>query len=146
MSMYESVEQLHGLDFIEDDENKNRTKQSMKDECDINNIMMRYTKTGMITHLARGVPQFADVSKLTSYKEAIDNIHAATEYFYTLPAKVRSKFENDPASFIEITTSPDAKEKLTELGILALENKESKKEAPIPSPEPVPDPDPKGPE
>lgn len=40
------------------------TKQSFKDECDINQIVAKFEKTGLVNHLARGVPQFADVSEM----------------------------------------------------------------------------------
>lgn len=77
------------------------TKQEFKAECDINNIIRRFHKDGFLRHMAQGMPQFLDVSELGDYRTAIDQVRAAERWFSQLPAKVRTKFDNDAAAFLD---------------------------------------------
>ncbi len=129
-----------------------RTKQSMKDECDVNNIMVRYQKTGLLTHTAKGLPQFADVSAVADYRTAIDNVRAVQDYFDGLPSKVRQRFENDPREFMEYLESGASQEDLEALGLEVLgdrrapaqDRRESDVAIPAGSVEPPPDAGPEG--
>ncbi len=94
-----------------------RAKQSMKDECDVNLIVERFAKTGLISHLAEGVPQFVDVSELSDYRTVIEQVRKVDEYFAGLPAKVRSVFENDPSRFMDFLESGASAEDLKKLGL-----------------------------
>lgn len=95
-----------------------RTKQSFKDECDINKIMAKYRKGQVVTHLARGTPRFADVSELTDYRSAIHAVRDGDRFFEGLPADVREAFRNDPAEFVDAMTSGGmTDERLAELGV-----------------------------
>lgn len=97
-------------------------RQSMKDECDINNIVARYEKTGVLTHLNASQATYADVSELTGYRDALDKVTAAKEVFMKLPSELRAVFDNDPAKFLDFigTATP---EELTELGMAEYGNK-----------------------
>ncbi len=100
-----------------------RTKQSFKAECDINNIVKRYRKTGLVTHLAKGVPSYADISSLTDYRQAIHAVRDGAEFFSGLDANVREAFENDPAAFVEYMTDPrNDGSKLRDLGVALLDD------------------------
>lgn len=77
------------------------TKQSMKAECDINRIVARYRKSGVVSHLAAGVPQYMDVSHVGDFREALSKVSQAQEFFAKLPARVRAFFGNDPAAFLD---------------------------------------------
>lgn len=96
------------------------TKQAMKDECDVNMILKRFTKTGMLTHIAKGQPIYADVSDVGSYREAVDRVRAAEDFFMRLPSKVRAYFDNSVERYLDEagTLSP---EELKNLGIEILE-------------------------
>jgi len=100
---------------------KDRAKQSFKAECDINNITKRYLETGMVSHLAKGVPSFADVSEAGTLREILDRVRAAGEWFSHLPAAVRAAFGNDPATFVDEMNSPSSRSKLEELGLIPKE-------------------------
>ena len=73
---------------------KGRTKGSMQKECDINNIMAKYQKTGAITHFSRhsGEYGFADS---VSFHGAMNIVTQANEMFNELPSSLRSRFGND---------------------------------------------------
>lgn len=98
-------------------EGESRTKQSMKDECDINNIMKRYERTGLITHLEKRQQYFADVSSVPDFAQAISVVDAAHKMFMSLPANIRKHFENDPAQYVEFCADPSNLEKMREMGI-----------------------------
>lgn len=92
-----------------------RTKQSMREEADINFIVAKYQRTGMLEHLARGVPQYADVSQVGDYRTALENARAAEAFFLGLPAKLRAAFGNDVAEYLAALQDPAAAEKLEAL-------------------------------
>lgn len=93
------------------------TKQSMKAETDINNILARYAKSGLLTHLAGGTPQWLDVSEVSDYREAIERVRAADTWFSGLPAKMRETFHNDPAAFLDFASDPSNDKMMAELGL-----------------------------
>ncbi len=98
-------------------------KQSMKDECDVNKIVLRYQKTGLITHLAGGVPAFVDVSELGDYRSVIEQVRSVEAYFAGLPATVRAVFANDARSFMDyLEGNPDVSD-LEEVGLEAIEGR-----------------------
>jgi len=94
-----------------------RTKQAHKDECDVNLIVPRYSKTGLVTHLNRAVPKFADVSDLGDYAKSLSVVLEAQSSFMQLPAQLRARFENDPAKFVEFCSNPDNQDELISLGL-----------------------------
>lgn len=49
---------------------ENQTKQSFKDECDVNRIVNQFTKTGIVNHLARGKPQYGDMPDMDFHESA----------------------------------------------------------------------------
>lgn len=83
-------------------------KQANKEECDINRIMARYVKTGVI-NFGRDVRsgRYADLTSAGDYKACMDRLISAQLAFNDLPSKIRSAFGNDPARFLEWTASPD---------------------------------------
>ncbi len=97
-------------------EGKSLTKQSMKDECDINRIMARYDKTGLLTHMAQMEPKYADVDA-TDFMDAMLIVKNAQEAFEELPSELRLKFGNDPANFLAFMDDPKNDKEAVELGL-----------------------------
>lgn len=104
-------------------EGESRTKQSMAAECDINAIMKRYERTGIITHLAKRDAYFADVSVVPDFAKAMEVVEKANTMFMSLPATVRKEFMNDPALYVEFCADPKNLPRLRELGLAPPENK-----------------------
>ncbi len=105
-----------------------KTKQSMRDECDVNFIMARYVKTGLIEHLSGGIPSFPDVSELGDYRSAIENMRSADKYFQGLPAEVRARFGHDAANFMEFLQSGASEEDLRKLSLEILGDRRTARE------------------
>lgn len=93
-----------------------RTKQSMRAECDINNIMKKYAKTGAIDHFSKHGAQYGFVSSM-SLQESIHTVQRAQEMFMDLPASVRKKFDNDPALFLAFAQDRRNLDEMRELGL-----------------------------
>lgn len=93
------------------------TKQSFKDECDINVIMKRYEQSGVLQHLARGEPQYVDASSL-DYQASMELVVAAREQFMALPSRVRERFQNDPAQMLAFVEDRANLDEARELGLV----------------------------
>jgi phage internal scaffolding protein len=92
-------------------------QQHFQKECDIREIIKRNDRTGIIEHVNRGVAQYADVSDVKDYKEALEMINSSMESFMGLPSDIRKLFDNDPGEFFEFATNPANAEKMAELGL-----------------------------
>lgn len=119
-------------------------QQHFQKECDIKEIIKRNDRAGIIEHVNRGVAQYADVSEVGDYKDALEVITKSMESFMGLPSDIRKKFNNDPGEFFDFATNPDNAGQMVELGLApspapAVSGKEAKASTTA-SPEPV-DPD-----
>jgi len=94
-----------------------RTKQSFKDECDINTIMRRYQVTGALTHLAQREPQYIDATG-HDFTNAMHIIAEAKSRFAELPAEIRAEFDNDPAQLLDFVHDPANIDQAVEWGFL----------------------------
>jgi len=94
-----------------------RTQQSFRDECDINNILRQFNVTGELP-VGSVQPQYGDFSGITDYQSALNSVMAAQDSFLALPAKVRAKFDNDPAVFLDFVSDETNKDEMKALGLL----------------------------
>lgn len=92
------------------------TKQSFNDECDINQIMAKFQKTGMIDHINKNQPSYGDHSP-ADYHESLTIIREAEVLFNELPSSVRKKFNNQPDEFYSFVQNPENEAELYDLGL-----------------------------
>lgn len=95
------------------------TIQSEKKKCCINNIMARYAKTGQIDHMRDIVPKYQDAAYVGTFQDAMNIVATAQQSFELMPAELRKKFDNDPATFISFVADPDNKTDLIKLGLVS---------------------------
>lgn len=76
------------------------TEQHHAAACDVNNIMARYTKTGVLDHLRLYEGQYTDCPP-GDYHEAMNRVTAVNSMFEELPSQMRSHFRNDPSVFLD---------------------------------------------
>ena len=95
---------------------ESRTKQAFADECDINQIMARYEKTGVVDHVKLSGAHYGDFPQI-SYHESLNAVIAAQEAFMALPARIRAKFGNDPGAFVDFATDPDNADEMRKMGL-----------------------------
>lgn len=97
-----------------------RTKQSFKDESDINNIMKKYVKTGVLDHVKDNPGQFMDLPEMVDYQEALNIVIKAGEAFDDLPGTIRRRFDNNAVEFLDFMNDPENIDESVELGLREL--------------------------
>lgn len=113
------------------------TQQNFKDECDVNRIMARVLETGVMPELRDAIPQYADVTGI-DFQAAQDLVLNASEMFNELPAKIRDRFSNSPALFLDFAGDPANQKEMAELGLLSPEATKRVLEPPPPPAPPAP--------
>jgi len=94
------------------------THQSEAPACDINAIMLKWQKTGVVEHRNTFESQYGDFTKLpASYHESMNAVLAAGDMFDKLPSSVRKKFANDPGNFIEFVSDPSNASEMVKMGL-----------------------------
>lgn len=93
------------------------TKQSFKDECDINIIMRRYESSGVIPWMQEREPRFIDASGY-DFQEAMFLVAAAKSAFAELPARMRERFDNDPSKLMAFIQDDKNREEAISLGLV----------------------------
>lgn len=111
---------------------ESKTRQEFKKQSDINNIMAKYQKTGVVTHIAKNLPQYGDAMDVNSLTDAIEIVEQANESFMQLPSSIRTKFKNDPQELINFLQNSDNKDEAIKLGLIDA----PEPAAPNPNPEP----------
>jgi len=96
---------------------KSKTKQSFKDECDINTIVKRFGITGELPIGVR-MPSYGDFTSVGNFHEAMNAIAQANESFDAMPAEIRARFHNDPAEFVEFCGNDNNIEEARKLGLV----------------------------
>lgn len=109
------------------------TRQSEAAACDINNILAQYHRTGVITHLARHQGHYDDWTGF-DFHEAMNTVAEAQQLFDELPSKIRKKFANDPAAFLQFATNPENLGEMREMGLAKPERAAEPPEAPPAAP------------
>lgn len=94
------------------------TQQHFKDECDINIIVDRFTRTGLVTNINPREPLYMDVSNVPDYITAFNIVTAAQESFDSLPSDVRKFFDNNPSNMVEFVQDPSNREQAIQLGLI----------------------------
>lgn len=99
---------------IDFDPEECKTHQSFKDECDVNKIIDMHVRTGIVTHLNRGTPQYGDAPESDIFDAAVAQaeIRSALEQGYEPPEAPEEPIEPDTGSDTQTpeTASQEASE------------------------------------
>ncbi|AXH76301.1 MAG: internal scaffolding protein [Microviridae sp.] len=101
-----------------------KTKQSFKDDSDINNIMARYQATGVIDFVNEHAGHYADVTGL-EYQSMLNKVIEAEAMFMDLPAELRKRFSNDPAEFLAFVQDEHNRDEAVTLGLIPKRSQEA---------------------
>lgn len=93
-----------------------RTKQSFKDECDINNIVEKYQRTGAVSHANNYEAQYGDVN-VADFQTAMNTVAQANTMFEDLPSSLREEF-GDTAGMLNFFETA-GEEELAKYGLTA---------------------------
>lgn len=93
-------------DFSPREYKDGRTKQSFKDECDVNKILARAAQKGGLSHVQK-YPEavYGSFNQEVDLLTARNLIGRADEIFQALPSEVRREFQNDALEFVKYAGS-----------------------------------------
>lgn len=106
---------------------ESRTQQHFREQTDINKIMSKAEKTGMIP-VNRMNPKYGDFSDGRTYHESMVRISEIEQEFDKMPAEIKKRFSQNPAEIIDFLSKEENREEAIELGLIEKEKKVSLKE------------------
>ncbi len=95
---------------------KGRTKQSFKDECDINLIIDRHTKGQVNAHVNAHIAEYGFATG-DDFATCMRTVTQAQEMFDGLPSAIRNRFANSPANFLDFFNEANNQEEGEKLGL-----------------------------
>lgn len=100
------------------------TEQHHAETMDINDLVARYTPKEL-NDLALNVEQnFMDLTQFDDFQATMNDVARAKTEFEKMPAKIKNKFDNNPARLIQFLGDDKNRAHAEELGLIA------KKESP----------------
>lgn len=95
-----------------------RTRQEFAEECDVNVLMKRYERTGVLPQFgAERKAMYLDLASVPTFHEAMDVLVQAEYAFGRLPAAVRKEFDNDPGKFVAFAEDRKNLEQMRKWGL-----------------------------
>lgn len=93
-----------------------RTVQSHAKGTDVNEIVRQFKVTGVVPQGVRR-PTYGDFDHIGDYRDAMDAMLVAQKAFMAMPAKVRERFNNDPAEFVAFCSDDANLDEMRKLGL-----------------------------
>lgn len=97
--------------------NSSLTRQSEKDQTDLNKIIKKAKAGEIITHVNEATAQYFDNTEVNEFQVSMNIVANGTQAFEQLPSDIRKKFHNDAGEFLEFACDPDNAEKMIKLGL-----------------------------
>lgn len=97
-------------------EDDSLTQQQFKDEADINTIVDRFMKSGVLPTPVN-MPQYVDYEGVFDFQTAMNAVRQADENFMRMDAKIRARFNNSPQEFLQFFADPANTEEAIRLGL-----------------------------
>lgn len=97
-------------------EDDSLTQQQFKDEADINTIVDRFMKSGVLPTPAN-MPQYVDYEGVFDFQTAMNAVRQADENFMRMDAKTRARFNNSPQEFLQFFADPANTDEAIRLGL-----------------------------
>lgn len=94
------------------------THQSFRDECDVNNIVPP-SFSGFFDSSMANPNDYFDVTLVSDYHTAINQVMYAQDSFDSLPAELRRRFNNDPGEYVNFFLDPANTDEAISLGLAA---------------------------
>jgi hypothetical protein len=99
-------------------QDRSRTKQEHEKGANINNIMRKYRKTGLVPQVVDVQSYFADFSSGTDFAENMRRVTDANEKFEALPSEIRNRFENNCSKFLDFVIDPANEPEMCDMGLM----------------------------
>ena len=108
---------------------KTLTQQHLTKECDVNQIINKYDKKGVLRHINKAATRYMDVTS-SDFQEAAMMVTNAMNMFAELPSELRNRFDNDPARLLDFVHDPDNADELAVMGLARVDLNESTEPGP----------------
>ena len=93
------------------------THQEFAEESDINVIIDRFGIGENPIEAQEWVTNVDIADAPNTYMDVMNQLNEARDQFMSLPAKVRSQFDNDPGRFVDFVSDPNNGDELVRLGL-----------------------------
>lgn len=117
---------------------ESRTDQTQQESCDVNQILAKARRNGGdLPDMINANAHYGDFSSEETYQESLHIVMHAQEQFAALPSKIRNRFDNDPAKFLDFTQDPKSIPEMQEMRLLPKPKPDPKvpdKKAPVKEP------------
>jgi len=117
ISTYRNPVRVSGVSF---EGKTSKTQRNFREAADINNIIAKYRKTGILGDplSAKGrSPVFADFTQVKDYQSAQIAVAQSKSLFHSLSAKDRAMFDNDVSKFLSFVADPANDQALQVMGL-----------------------------
>lgn len=94
-----------------------RTKQSEANDVNVNEIIKRHRRTGVVTHWSGRMPMYGDFSAQVTLQDSLNLVLEAQESFMSLPAEVRRAAKNDPVELLRMLATEEGSADLVAAGL-----------------------------
>jgi len=101
------------------------TKQALAEQLDVNNIIKRYNKTGILPQAQAFEAQYGEFNSY-DLREAIEKVDKAAALFEAVPSQIRATFDNDAGAFIDYATNPANIQQMAKWGLANMPLPETK--------------------
>jgi phage internal scaffolding protein len=112
-------------------EDQSLTDQSYRKSSDLNVLIKKYKKTGVMPDLLQKKGQYGDFSNVPTLEAAFKAVNHAKMLFQELPAEVRKLMDNDPSK-MELWLSDEVNHEIAEKYGLLDKNSQSSEEKSTP--------------
>lgn len=93
------------------------TRQEFAEESDINTIIDRFGIGENPIEAQQWVTNVDIADAPSNYQDVMNQLNEARDQFMSLPAKVRSQFDNDPAKFVDFVSDSANMPEMVKLGL-----------------------------
>lgn len=93
------------------------THQEFAEESDINTIIDRFGIGENPVEAQQWITNVDIADAPNNYMEVMNQLNEARDQFMSLPAKVRSQFDNDPGRFVDFVSDPGNVDEMVRLGL-----------------------------
>lgn len=97
-------------------ESEGRTKQSHAEESNINIILAKYIKTGILEHVKEHTSNYGFATS-DDFHTSMNIILKAQDMFDDLPSATRKKFANRPENFLDFVQDPKNEQEMFDMGL-----------------------------
>ena len=113
---------VYDSDSVSDDtalycDDESLTHQEFREESDINTIISRFGIGENPIEAQKWVTNVDIADAPDNYQDVMNQLNAARDQFMSLPAKVRSQFDNDPHQFVEFMSDQSNQDEWIRMGL-----------------------------